>query len=173
MRKLLIAPTWVLFVLVLLPGFFPLETRVGKVVGWIYLVGLVIYLSALATGLLRRLPAGHDINLKVFRFNFFYFLGYIIAAALLSGYLAEDPYKTYGAWIFIAVPFHLYATFYCFYFMWFLAKAIATVDAGKVVTLDGYLGILFGVFFFPIGIWWVHPKVRTIFLREASLPAGA
>jgi hypothetical protein len=50
-----------------------------------------------------------------------------------------------------------------FYVIWFIAKAIATIEQNEVVTFDTYAENFFLLWFFPIGIWFMHPKVRKIF----------
>ena len=65
---------------------------------------------------------------------------------------------------------------YClFYLIWFIAKSIATIENGRIVGFDIYSGNFFLLWFFPIGIWWMHPKIRKILLGEptaaADLPA--
>jgi hypothetical protein len=151
------------------PGFFPRGTKVSFAFGWIYLICFFLYFCVLVNSLLRKLPAGHDINIGLFRFNIIFPLVYIIVMAFIGGDVTYQlNHNIYGPWIFVLLPFHLYATYCCFYLMWFVAKAIATVEAGKVVNSDAYLGTLLGAFLFPIGIWWVHPKVRRIFGVEES-----
>lgn len=41
------------------------------------------------------------------------------------------------------------------------AKAIASADLKRPVTLADYLGYVVLIFFFPIGIWWLYPKIRS------------
>jgi hypothetical protein len=49
------------------------------------------------------------------------------------------------------------------YIYWFIAKSIATVENQKKIGFDAYSRYFFLVWIFPIGIWWMHPKVKKIF----------
>lgn len=67
------------------------------------------------------------------------------------------------------VPMHLYTFFSFFYAIRFAAKAIASIENSKNVDIAYYGTYMAGLFFFPIGIWWIQPKINRILrtpLRE-------
>jgi hypothetical protein len=128
----------------------------------------------LGSSLYQKLPEGHDLKIKRFYFHFFFAVIYcaIILIAFNGGYdINQDNYKNYGCVAAIIVPLHLFTMYCMFYLIWFIAKAISTIENKKAVRFDNYAGIFFLIWFFPIGIWWIHPKVRKIFSAdEESLP---
>lgn len=166
MKKILTLPTWQVFLLLIIPAFFPTTTLFGLIltVVWAGLIAFCVYF--LGNSLYERLPIGHDLKIIRFRFNLLFALVYLIIVLIVfeGGYeINQDNYNDYG-WLTLAViPLHLFAMYCMFYTIWFIAKCIATIENNKVVGFDNYAGYFFLLWFFPIGIWWVHPKVRRIF----------
>jgi len=42
------------------------------------------------------------------------------------------------------------------------AKAISTIELKRKCNFPDYLGNMVLLLFFPIGIWWLHPKIQTL-----------
>ncbi len=158
-------PTWLVFILLMLPAVFP-SSAIGYVLAIIWLTGLLGYIYFLANSLFLKLPLVHDLKIKRFRFNFFFVLVYsvFIIVFFKGGYvISQDNFKDYGWMLAIIIPAHLYTMFCVFYIIWFIAKCVATIENNKIVGFESYAGIFFLLWFFPVGIWWVHPKVKKIF----------
>jgi len=124
--------------------------------------------------LYQKLPFGHDLKIKRFHLNLSFPLVYFLVVLIVfdGGYsINQDNYNDYGHLAWIIVPLHVFAMYCMFYTIWFIAKCIATIENNKVVEFDNYAGNFFLLWFFPIGIWWIHPKVRKIFMGDReSLP---
>lgn len=166
MNKILTLPTWQVFLLLIIPAFFPTTTLVGLILTLIWAGLIVSCIYFLGNSLYQKLPIGHDLKVNRFHFNLLFPLVYLIIVfiAFDGGYeINQDNYKDYGWLIWVIVPLHLFAMYCMFYTIWFIAKCIATIENNKVVGFDNYAGNFFLLWFFPIGIWWVHPKVRKIF----------
>ena len=171
MKKLFTLPTWQVFLLLIIPCFFPSMTLVGTIltIVWAAFIAYCVYI--LGDCLYQKLPVGHDLKINRFRFNLFFPLVYVIIVFILfdGGYeINQNNYKEYGWSLFIIIPLHLYAMYCMFYTIWFIAKCIATVENNRVVGFDNYAANFFLLWFFPIGIWFVHPKVRKIFSTDAE-----
>ena len=62
----------------------------------------------------------------------------------------------------IIIPGQIFL-FYCvFYLTSFIAKLICTVEQKRIIKFQDYLGYFFLFFIFPIGIWWIHPKINQL-----------
>jgi RsiW-degrading membrane proteinase PrsW (M82 family) len=48
----------------------------------------------------------------------------------------------------------------------FISRSIAAVDLQKPVGSNQYAGYFFCLFFFPIGIWWVNPKIKDLLSQK-------
>jgi hypothetical protein len=171
MKKILTLPTWQVFLLLIIPFFLPPISylSVAILIAWGIIIAYCTYF--IGNNLYEKLPVGHDLNIKRFNFQLFFPLIYIVVILLVfkGGYrIDQSNYKDYGWLAKVIIPLHIYAMFCMFYVIWFIAKAIATIEYNHVVGLDVYLGNFFLLWFFPIGIWWIHPKVRKIFSEDTE-----
>ncbi|MEA3425435.1 MAG: hypothetical protein U9R46_04245 [Bacteroidota bacterium] len=169
MKKLFTIPTWQVFLLLMAPAFFSSYTTIGIIIFATW--GLILAFSTYTLGniLFERLPTGHDLNVRRFHFNLLFPVFYITIVFIVfdGGYdINQDNYKSFGWIAAVIVPLHLFSMYCIFYTIWFIAKAIATIENNRVVTFDNYAGNFFLLWFFPIGIWWMHPKVKRIILNE-------
>jgi len=75
---------------------------------------------------------------------------------------------TYGdrGWA-VIIPLHLFAMFCMFYVLYFVSKNMVTAETGKPALLPDYIGALMLFWFFPIGVWFIQPRVNQIYRRVA------
>lgn len=175
MKKLLTLPTWQIFLLLMLPFILPSPSSYfGLTLTILYSIILAYCVYFLGTSLYKKLPVGHDLKLKSFTFYLLFAIVYITVVFILfnGGYeFNQGNYKSYGWTIAIIIPLHFFLMFSLLYVIWFIAKAIETIERKKVVGFGEYAGNFFLLWFFPLGIWWVHPKIRKIFqVKRESLP---
>lgn len=169
MKNLFTIPTWQVFLLMVVPLFVPTDEHAGfwLQIAWMFFIAATVFV--LVSELYRKLPEWHDLNLKKFKFAFFFPLIYFICVFIYfgGGYnINQDNYKDYGDVIYVIIPLHILAMICFFYVIRFLAKSIATVEQNRIVDFSLYAGYFFLILFYPIGIWWVHLKVRKIFKGE-------
>jgi len=55
-----------------------------------------------------------------------------------------------------------YLTFAMFQFMLFPSKTLKTIEPGQEATFGQYVGYFFLMIFWPIGIWFIQPKINKI-----------
>lgn len=135
---------------------------------------------SVAIGLKRYLPEGLAINSTVFKVCFFVSLIYISSFVLLSFGFSQflksiidssidgniQPNFVIGRGIAafsIIFPLHLFSMFSMFYMIYHSAKTIKTVIAKKHLTFSDFVEEFFLIWFFPIGIWFIQPKINAIF----------
>lgn len=125
----------------------------GVFFGWFY---------ALGTHLHKKLPSTASMN--VTRFKIFLFIPVIcvlFSVALMPSLIPEGQT---GLGIFaLIIPLHLFSMFCIFYCLYFNAKALKTVEAQRPVTFGEYAGEFFLIWFFPIGIWIIQPRINKLF----------
>jgi hypothetical protein len=63
----------------------------------------------------------------------------------------------------IIFPLHLFSMFCIFYCLYFIAKSLKSVELQRPVTFNDYAGEFVLIWFFPIGVWVIQPRINNIF----------
>lgn len=142
--------------------FFPIMMLLfmGVFFGWFWSV---------AIGLQRMIP--DEIKLKVNRFKFFllipivyiiFFLGFIMTSFTSGG---PNP----GIFA-VILPLHLFSMFCILHSLYFVAKTFKTAELKRKVTFSDFAGEFFMIWFYPIGIWIIQPKINKMIKEKHILP---
>lgn len=124
---------------------------------------------ALGTNLYNKLPASANMNLTRFKVFLIIPVLYILVlsvfmfGAFMEVHLPDEAPGSepgYFAWI---IPVHLFSMFCIFYCLYFIAKALKMVEWQRPVTFGDYAGEFFLIWFFPIGIWIIQPRLNRLF----------
>jgi hypothetical protein len=51
---------------------------------------------------------------------------------------------------------------------YFVAKALKSVEMDRESNFDDFTGDFFSFVFFPIGVWWLQPRINNIFDKEST-----
>jgi len=130
---------------------------IGLFFGWFY---------ALGTNLHKKLPETATMNLTKFKIFLFIPVVYMLFLSLfMFGMFSNisaggQPNPAIFALI---VPLHLFSMFCIFYCLYFNAKALKTVEWQKPVTFSDFAGEFFLIWFFPIGVWIIQPRINKLF----------
>ncbi|WP_460620069.1 hypothetical protein [Hymenobacter ruber] len=135
---------------------------VGLFFGWLY---------ALATGLQQKLPPTVPMNKTRFKVAIFIPVVYIslIIADMLGIPLGATNGLTASVLVVIA-PIHLLSMAGIFYCIYFNAKSLKAAELQRPVVFADYLGEIFIIWFFPIGIWAVQPRINALFGNDKVSP---
>lgn len=63
----------------------------------------------------------------------------------------------------IILPLHLAAMFFMFYALWFTAQQFMTLQRQEPSKFMDFSGPFFLMWFFPLGVWFIQPKVNELF----------
>lgn len=63
----------------------------------------------------------------------------------------------------VIVPLHLLAMFCMFYIFSFVSKNLVLAETSKRVTFSDYAGPFFLLWFFPIGVWIIQPRINRLY----------
>jgi hypothetical protein len=132
---------------------------IGLFFGWFY---------ALGTNLHKKLPETATMNLTKFKIFLFIPVIYMLFLSVFM-FCMFSNISTGGqpnpAIFALIVPLHLFSMFCIFYCLYFNAKALKTVEWQKPVTFSDFAGEFFLIWFFPIGVWIIQPRINKLFDR--------
>ncbi len=135
---------------------------------------LFAWLWSIAIGLQKKLPDHVKMNVKRFKLFFFIPLVYLILFIsffsgmfhVLSSSNPESIFEPFIEWIggLFGVIFllHLFSMFCIFHSLYFVAKVFKTVELQREVHFGDFAGEFFMIWFYPVGIWIVQPKINKM-----------
>jgi len=127
--------------------------------GWFYSVDLYLH---------KRLPETVQMNLKLFTVFLLIPALYIFFVCVFvlrnSGTLSNEnnPAPKLSGFL---IPLHLFSIFCMFYCFYFIGKALKAVELQRPVTFSDFAGEFFLIWFLPIGIWILQPRINKIFSK--------
>ena len=143
---------------------------------WMILLVIPIYgvffgwFWSVAIGLQSKIPEHVTMKVKKFKILFFIPLLYLLGMLVyfffaFSSFFQLNPIPNpqliLGVFA-IILPLHLFSMFCIFYIMYFVSKTLKTVELQREVKFGDFVGEFFMVWFFPIGIWMIQPKVNKM-----------
>ncbi len=66
----------------------------------------------------------------------------------------------------IIFPLHLFCMFCLFYGLYFVSKNLVMAETGKPASFYDYAGPFFLIWFYPIGIWFIQPRVNRLYAEK-------
>jgi hypothetical protein len=97
----------------------------------------------------------------VFRFALVFPLLYGVAFPLL----VLGP-RSFNAKLVLAI--HLFMMLCVIYAFRFVSKSLALVEETRYLTFRDYYQYFFLLWFFPIGVWWIQPRINRLYQTQAS-----
>lgn len=119
--------------------------------GWYWCIGSFLT-SRVATEL--------RLSLRFFRFALVYPAIYI----LFFMYVFQVPNVDLFLLVF---PLHFFAMFCLFYLLYFVAKSLVLAETGRPASFNDYAGPFFLIWFFPIGIWFIQPRINRLYVKSS------
>ncbi|NVJ58825.1 MAG: hypothetical protein HWE27_00465 [Gammaproteobacteria bacterium] len=103
-----------------------------------------------------------DIRPKVSKFelSIYYSVSYMFVVTLLIAFVLDLSQPT--GYESLIIPFHLLAMFSVFYCVYFIAKNLAMAEKNERLTFTDFAGTFFLIWFYPVGIWFVQPRVNKL-----------
>ena len=140
---------------------------VGILLGLIGSVGLLAFLGwfyFIIKGLSKKIE---KTGLKVFRASYLFFVIFpalyllIVFIILPYGFTISTEGSSVGTVAqMIIIPAHLLSMFSIFFMMYKAAKTVKIAEFQRKVNFGDFAGEFFLMWFFPLGIWIVQPKIN-------------
>ena len=169
MKFLLKIKHWQLFLILVgsmvAPSFFAFGSPVpflSEVLTLAFLLILIGWLASIGHEANKRLPR----ELQASQIPMFVALTYAaLYSVVFSVWLAPGS-GSEPSNMKLILPFHLLAMAGIFYSLGYTAKRLTTVSKGQKVNFFDYSGPFFLLWFFPIGVWFIQPRVNTLLGSE-------
>jgi uncharacterized RDD family membrane protein YckC len=100
--------------------------------------------------------------------NFFRF-ALVYPAVYIFVFLAFFAITTPGV-LAIILPLHFVAMFCMFYNLYFVSKTLVLAETRKQASFYEYAGPLFLIWFFPVGVWFVQPRINRLYAQSTLAP---
>jgi hypothetical protein len=137
---------------------------VGPFTAWFYSLG---------TNLFKRVPLTVKMSLTRFKICLFFQVAYILFfTVFMAGLFSNVSFQgsINPAIFFFIFPLHLFAMFCIIYCLYFNAKALKAIELQRPVTFGEYAGEFFLLWFFPIGVWILQPRINKLFNSPPDEP---
>lgn len=121
--------------------------------GWLWSMGS--YLNSIVQPALR-------LNIGFFRFALIYPALYVFV--FISSFQSINPVV-----LAVIFPLHVFAMYCMLYQLYFVSKSLALAETAKPASFYDYAGPFFLIWFFPIGVWFIQPRVNRLYAAEAPV----
>ncbi|WP_125424241.1 hypothetical protein [Hymenobacter rigui] len=132
----------------------------GSLFGWLWALGA--YLT-------RLLPAGTVASVRwlhtALTIPGLYIL--LILAVLPRGFSTTGS-SFQPAWALAIVPLHLLSMACIFYSLYYVARALRSVELQRQAQFSECVGEFFLLWFYPVGIWFIQPRINQLADRTVS-----
>jgi hypothetical protein len=146
---LLVTPSWILFIILFFPFViaseisFGISFSISILMFWLYIVG---------NSLKEKILTFKKINLTWYNTSLLYSIAYIIFMELV--YKNNIPK--------ILIPFHIVATACIIGAFFYTSKLLVLCEENQPVKVNRCIGTFLLFWFFPIGIWFIHPRIQKV-----------
>ncbi|HXY23158.1 MAG TPA: hypothetical protein VEI73_00785 [Candidatus Acidoferrum sp.] len=124
-------------------------------VGWFWAMGS--FLSSIADPRLRLRRA------------FFHF-ALVYPPIYLPVFIAIFARITTAPGVFaIIFPLHFLVVYCTLYLLYFVSKSLVLVERGQPVSFYDYSGPFFLLWFFPLGVWVIQPRINRLYEQHGSV----
>lgn len=109
------------------------------------------------------IPFIYTLVLSIGMGSFFEYLSdNMLLASSLNGQVPEEMSALFK-WFPLFVILHLLSIICMFYNLFFISKALKSAETQDHVTGSDYVAEFFLTWFFPVGVWFLQPRINNIF----------
>lgn len=167
MNKLLRRPHWQVFIYTVLGNALIPSSELGTYIRVLYGLIFLVWVLKVNEELYRRSQGRTIHSLTIFQTSLLITFCYISFILLFTdGYSissGKDNYAEYGWLIWIYIPFSIFIPVSALYAIYFTSSLINQLERELFSIKEDNSFLLFAaLFFFPIGIWWVQPRINRI-----------
>lgn len=121
----------------------------------------LLWFWSLGVGINGRISESIRPKSKFFKFTIIYSAIYMVVFQLF--FMSVNSGSGVGGYMAIIFPFHLFSMYCMLYGLYFIAKNLNTYEANSSVKFSSFVGTFFLIWFFPIGIWFIQPRINNLY----------
>jgi len=148
-------PTWVIFCILVAPFFIMHITPLSFIFAAFV---LAVWLFATFISLENKMPKEIKISPVWFIIRLVYATAYIVVLEVLFN----------GTVTSFLTPFHILAVFSIFSCLYSASRSLVICEERSKQRFDKYLGTFLLFWFYPIGVWFIHPRIKKILQLQKS-----
>ena len=133
----------------------------------IMLIFIGIYLLwfwSLGTELNKIVPEGIRLKASRFKFGIKFCAIYIVAFQMF--FIATANGNSFGVLMPIILILHIVAMYFMFYSIYFISKNLVAFENHENDKSPSSKGTFFLMWFFPLGIWFVQPRINKMYAAK-------
>lgn len=132
---------------------------------------LFVWLYTLAVNLYKILP--ENISMSITKFKIIFTIPVIYYILFFAYLLILDNYQPLVMNYFVPIMIFLLlgsivALIGTLYSLYFIAKALISIELKKELTFSDFAGEFFLLWFFPIGVWIIQPRINKLFANNSD-----
>ena len=158
MDKLLKIKHWILLAIWVFPAII---TNILDLEGLWYLFGVIwgvyvysIWLYSVGTKVYRA-GTNSQFKIRLFKVGFIYLLIYPL-------FIFYDSFPGSGSFPIWQIPFHIVGLFFMFYLIFFVSKNLIQFEINHQISKMDFFLTFCAFWFFPIGVFFVQPRINQI-----------
>jgi hypothetical protein len=158
--------SYILFIIVILPYIlFQIPQLLEEfpplpIIGYMSIFTVLLWLKSCKT-LFNKIHYKKDI---IFKLSYYSLFSFILLALILNLFYGEFHYKHESKILmFLFGLFGLFLFTSYIYLLLRIAKHLSKMKNQKKLGFDDYIGNFIKLFFFPIGIWSIQPKINKLY----------
>jgi hypothetical protein len=126
-----------------------------------FMLGFLFWFWSMGSFLSSIVHPALRLKMGFFHFALIYPALYVVA--FIAAFQSSKP-----ALLIVIFPFHLFAMFCLFYDLYFVSKNLVLAETSKPAAFYDYAGPFFLLWFFPVGIWIVQPRVNRLYSERKN-----
>jgi hypothetical protein len=105
-----------------------------------------------------------ELKRKTGFFSFALIYPFVYGVVFVKNFILANPPRNPTVLGLIALQ-HLFGMFCTIYVIYFVSKSLALAESGHSVSFYEFAGPFFLLFFFPIGIWLIQPRINDLYAK--------
>ncbi|MDB5122146.1 MAG: hypothetical protein JWP94_275 [Mucilaginibacter sp.] len=156
-----------LFLIFIVSALFTSSSILGRTIECLFVCIYIGWIYSIGTSMNELIPTNVRPRAAYFKAScLLVSLWIIVIIMIFGGYsIDQNNYRSYGYWLWVLLPLHLYLTFSLIYIIYFAAKMLTSVIDGEIADFSTSYKLFFAIWIYPIGLWFIQPVIQKILSR--------